>query len=442
MFLIEPAPSYDSMEARLADECSRYYADPYGWVMWAFDWDYGPLKGFMGPDDWQRDYLLSLGEQVKERGFNGVDPVDPILDATASGHGIGKSAITSWIILWIMSTRPFAKGVVTANTSEQLKTKTWGELGKWRARCIVGHWFEYTSGRGSMSLYHPQHAEVWRVDAQTCREENSESFAGLHSASSTPFYIFDEACHDDTTEVMSETGWKLFKDVIPGERLLTMDTETGAVYYDKPSQLHMSHYNGEMLLREGRGSNFCVTPNHRMMYTSRKLPSVRRFEEAGEMVWSNKRFERVISWRNEDIDTFTIPEYDSKRKHYPAVTVDMDDWCEFLGWFITEGSVQRQNGAPGAVFISQHVRVNPGHVTSITDCINRMGFEACTTFQSVYFYAPQVAVYLDKLGKGFLSKRVPQVVKDVSIRQLNIFLDAAVNGDGYHKTDNADIIYT
>jgi len=193
MFLIEQAPSYDSMEARLADECSRYYADPYGWVMWAFDWDYGPLKGFQGPDDWQRDYLQSLGEQVKERGFNGVDPVDPILDATASGHGIGKSAITSWIILWIMSTRPFAKGVVTANTSEQLKTKTWGELGKWRARCIVGHWFEYTSGRGSMSLYHPQHAEVWRVDAQTCREENSESFAGLHSASSTPFYIFDEA---------------------------------------------------------------------------------------------------------------------------------------------------------------------------------------------------------------------------------------------------------
>lgn len=92
-----------------------------------------------------------------------------------------------------MSTRPFAKGIVTANTSDQLRTKTWGELGKWRSRCIIGHWFEYNNGRGSMSLYHREHAESWRVDAQTCREENSEAFAGLHAANSTPFYIFDEA---------------------------------------------------------------------------------------------------------------------------------------------------------------------------------------------------------------------------------------------------------
>ena len=44
-----------------------------------------------------------------------------------------------------------------------------------------------------MNLYHKMHRETWRVDAQTSREENSEAFAGLHAANSTPFYIFDEA---------------------------------------------------------------------------------------------------------------------------------------------------------------------------------------------------------------------------------------------------------
>jgi hypothetical protein len=44
-----------------------------------------------------------------------------------------------------------------------------------------------------MRLVHKGYPESWRVDAQTCREENSESFAGLHAANSTPFYIFDEA---------------------------------------------------------------------------------------------------------------------------------------------------------------------------------------------------------------------------------------------------------
>ena len=177
----------------LADECARYYADPYGWVMWAFDWGHGELAGFDGPDDWQRDTLVKIGEKIRENAFDGVVPVDPVRIATASGHGIGKSALTAWLILWIESTRPHAKGIVTANTSDQLRTKTWGELGKWRSRCIVGHWFEYNNGRGSMSLYHKSWPESWRVDAQTCREENSEAFAGLHAANSTPFYLFDEA---------------------------------------------------------------------------------------------------------------------------------------------------------------------------------------------------------------------------------------------------------
>lgn len=183
----------DELELQLADEVSQFYADPYGWVLWAFDWDYGELAGFNGPDEWQRDVLIEIGEEVQRRSFDGVNPVDPIREAVASGHGIGKSALTAWLILWIVSTRPHAKGIVTANTSDQLRTKTWAELGKWRTRCLVGHWFEYNNGRGSMSLYHKGWPESWRVDAQTCREENSEAFAGLHSATSTPFYLFDEA---------------------------------------------------------------------------------------------------------------------------------------------------------------------------------------------------------------------------------------------------------
>jgi hypothetical protein len=104
-----------------------------------------------------------------------------------------NSALSSMIILFIMSTRPFSRGVVTANTSDQLRTKTWGELAKWKGLCICGHWFTYNNGKGNMNLYHPEYKDTWRVDAQVCREENSEAFAGLHAAGSTPWYLFDEA---------------------------------------------------------------------------------------------------------------------------------------------------------------------------------------------------------------------------------------------------------
>lgn len=46
--------------------------------------------------------------------------------ARASGHGIGKSAFISMLINWGMSTCEDCKVVVTANTDNQLRTKTAG----------------------------------------------------------------------------------------------------------------------------------------------------------------------------------------------------------------------------------------------------------------------------------------------------------------------------
>ena len=183
----------DHIDLELADHCASYYADPEGWVDWAFDWGHDDLEGFDGPDEWQREFLREWGHEIAKRGFDGVIPVPAIRFTTASGHGIGKSALVAWCIMFIKSTRPFSKGIVTANTGDQLRTKTWSELAKWKERCITGHWFELNSGKGSLSMYHKAWPELWRVDGQTCREENSEAFAGLHAATSSPYYIFDEA---------------------------------------------------------------------------------------------------------------------------------------------------------------------------------------------------------------------------------------------------------
>lgn len=184
-----------NIEAELAEEVAKYYADPLGFVMFAYPWGEPgtPLADHNGPDEWQKEYLIELGRNVLERGFDGIDPVEPIRKGISSGHGIGKSALVAWICDWIMSTRPYAQGTVTANTSTQLETKTWAQVAKWTKMCITSHWFEVNTGRGSMKMYHKEDPESWYCTAQTCKEENSESFAGQHAANSTSFYIFDEA---------------------------------------------------------------------------------------------------------------------------------------------------------------------------------------------------------------------------------------------------------
>lgn len=180
------AKSADFLLAEWARDCAE---DPLRFVLEGYPWhEPGPLQDHHGPDVWQRAFLTRLGEEVRSRGFNGIDPVAPIRFATSSGHGIGKSVMVAWLVDWIMSTRPHCQGTVTANTFTQLETKTWAAIQRWTKLCLTGHWFTV----GSTRMYHTQYRESWFCAPQSCREENSEAFAGQHAADSTSFYINDE----------------------------------------------------------------------------------------------------------------------------------------------------------------------------------------------------------------------------------------------------------
>lgn len=181
------SPAADDLA--LAEFVSQFYDDPLGFVLACFPWgEPGSLRDHDGPDTWQREFLEWLGKEVKARAFDGVHAVDPIQGAVSSGHGIGKSTLQAWIVCWIMSTRPRCHGTVTANTATQLDTKTWASVQKWAKLCITSGWFEINTER----MYRKGQRDSWFCAPQSCREENSEAFAGQHALDSTSFYIFDE----------------------------------------------------------------------------------------------------------------------------------------------------------------------------------------------------------------------------------------------------------
>ncbi|WP_445505019.1 terminase [Microvirga sp. G4-2] len=181
------------LDAALVEDFAELYDDPLGYVMYAFPWGEGELADYDGPDQWQAGFLKELGQEIRARGFDGVTPVEPIRFSTASGHGIGKSALSSFLGCFVLDTRPHSKGIWTANTAPQLQTKTWAEFAKWRKRSIAAHWWDVSTSKGNLRCTHKQHPETWRIDAMAWLEHNAEAFAGLHNAGSTPWYLFDEA---------------------------------------------------------------------------------------------------------------------------------------------------------------------------------------------------------------------------------------------------------
>ena len=111
--------------------------------------------------------------------------------AVASGHGIGKSALVAWIILWAMSTCR-TRAASSPPTPRASCAPRPGPSSPSGWRCATNrHWFTYTAT--SLHSSQPGHDKTWRVDAITWSENNTEAIAGLHNKGKRAFALFDEA---------------------------------------------------------------------------------------------------------------------------------------------------------------------------------------------------------------------------------------------------------
>lgn len=170
--------------------------DPVGFVYGAFPWDdpNGPLWG-MSPDPWQLDILTLIKD-----GLLTIDEAVKI--AVASGHGIGKTALVAWIILWAFTTYPETIGRVTAGTEAQLKSTTWKELAKWYDLFIGKELFVMSATR--LRSRDPEKELTWFLDAIPWSESNPHAFAGVHNYGKRIIYIFDEG--STISDVIYETA--------------------------------------------------------------------------------------------------------------------------------------------------------------------------------------------------------------------------------------------
>lgn len=173
---------------------------PLKFVKYVFEWGKPdtPLADFEAPRAWQEKILLDMERHIARNGV--ADAPEMFRLAVASGRGIGKSALVAWLILWMLSTRLGATIIVTANTEQQLRSRTWAELGKWMTLAVNNHWFTKTATAVKPSAWFEEalvrdlkiDTGYYYAQAQLWSEENPDAFAGIHSNYGV-MLIMDEA---------------------------------------------------------------------------------------------------------------------------------------------------------------------------------------------------------------------------------------------------------
>jgi hypothetical protein len=174
--------------------------DPESFVLFTFPWGQPgtPLARFKGPRKWQRKALREIANHIKRN--KGELTPEAFRKALASGRGIGKSALVAWLILWMLTTRIGSSVIVSANSENQLRTVTWGELTKWATMAINSHWWEPSATKLVPAQWITDLAErdlkkgtrYWSAEGKLWSEENPDAYAGVHNMDGT-MVIFDEA---------------------------------------------------------------------------------------------------------------------------------------------------------------------------------------------------------------------------------------------------------
>lgn len=106
-----------------------------------------------------------------------------------SGHGVGKGALLSWLILWGLLTHDDIKIPVAANTQKQLRDNNWPEINKW-AKLLPAELQSQIEVQAERVFIKVAKESAFAV-ARTASKENPEALQGLRGTKT--LYLIDEA---------------------------------------------------------------------------------------------------------------------------------------------------------------------------------------------------------------------------------------------------------
>ena len=129
------------------------------------------------PEPWQAEILALVARGEKRI-------------AIRSGHGVGKTALEAWLVLWFGMTREGAKIPATAPTAHQLNDLLWGEIAKWRG--ALADRLPELAGEISIKTDRVEFLP-WRSTAfaRTSRLGQSEALQGFHAENL--LFVIDDA---------------------------------------------------------------------------------------------------------------------------------------------------------------------------------------------------------------------------------------------------------
>ena len=239
-------------------------------------------------------------------------------------------------------------------------------------------------------------------------------------------------CYDKYTEVLTDKGWKYFRDLDRTEKFLALDISDSKHYkmqYEEATDFIVQDYKGKMLHIDSKFIDLKVTPDHNLLIQQNS-------KDVKTGIGKHKRILKKVN--NIDLSKwFSMPHptsakftglYPKTYLHFGNERISIKMFSALMGMYLSEGWVGKKGsgkrGGGYRIVISQFHYVN--EFAEILDKIG-LGFKRTKGgWESSNRYLGE---YLMQFGKS-ADKYVPNIIKNSHYKNINIFLHYYCLGDG------------
>ncbi|MFH1696237.1 MAG: anaerobic ribonucleoside-triphosphate reductase [Candidatus Micrarchaeota archaeon] len=236
-------------------------------------------------------------------------------------------------------------------------------------------------------------------------------------------------CFSEDTEILTDAGWKLGKDLDEGEVIATFNMEKEEIEYKPVLKMTKDHFKGKMHNLKNRITDQLVTPNHKVLrrihnFEEGKSASKYVLEEAQKLKTKIPLIPLGGKFKGEEIDKNLV---------------------KSLAWIVSEGSLCRNE----RIAIYQSQEMNPENCDEIRDTLDELeipfdemprqsGFTGKMNCVRFRLNRPESRRIHETFFPNYV-KVIPESLRNISTEHAREFIDTYIKADG-HVPENK--IYT
>lgn len=250
------------------------------------------------------------------------------------------------------------------------------------------------------------------------------------------------SCYDKETEILTNKGFKFFKDLDKSEKVACLNPVTNKLEFHQPEAYIKEKYTGKLNHANTDSINYAVTPNHKM-YVCLDESKNYQLIPSEKVHGKNMFIKKTSFWKGIDIQHFIAPKLieeeveiengdgtisllKRKKRHSEDLIIPIDSWLKLFALWIKKGNIEKTKNS---LYFYIDLKTNTKELEDLFEDLTILGLELIYVKEKrLVIIDKRITDYLtDFINKEEIS--IPNSLLNLTPEKLKLFLNWSTEKD-------------